>query len=108
MKALKCIVCICITVALSWSGAHAQNSKDTMPHVRIMKDTMLHVVKSFQPTIADAYKINDMPVVKDSVPPPPQLSYGINSKKVFTPFTVTPLKSAKMIGEPLSKLYSTL
>jgi len=75
---------------------------------KVLKDTMLHVVKSFQPTIADAYKINDIPVVKDSVPPAPQLSYGINSKKVFTAFTLPRLKSAKMVGEPLTKLYSSL
>ena len=72
---------------------------------KILKDTMVNVVKSFQPTIADAHKINDMPVVKDSVPPTPKLTYAINSKKVFTPFTVETLKSAKMVGEPLTKLY---
>lgn len=75
---------------------------------KILKDTMVTVVKSFQPTIADAYKINDMPVVKDSVPPAPQLTYFIHSKKVFTPFTVETLKSAKMVGEPLTKLYPAL
>jgi len=75
---------------------------------KVLKDTMLHVVKSFQPTIADAYKINDAPEVKDSVPPPPQLSYSIQSKNVFTPFTVEPIKPAKMVGEPLPKLCNTL
>jgi len=75
---------------------------------KILKDTLLHVVKSFQPTIADAYKINDAPLVKDSVPPPPQLSYSIQSKNIFTPFTVDPIKPAKMVGEPLPKLYNTL
>ena len=72
---------------------------------KILKDTMVSVVKSFHPTIADAYKINDMPIVKDSIPPAPQLTYFINSKKVFTPFTVETLPSAKMVGEPLTKLY---
>ncbi|MBI4929168.1 MAG: hypothetical protein HY841_00275 [Bacteroidetes bacterium] len=75
---------------------------------KILKDTTFVIVKQFQPTIADAYKINDMPVVKDSVPPAPQLNYAIHSKKVFTPFTVEPLKPAKMVGEPLTKLYQSL
>lgn len=75
---------------------------------KILKDTMVNVVKSFLPTIADAYKINDPPAVKDSVPPVPQLTYFINSKKVFTPFTVETLKPAKMVGEPLTKLYPAL
>lgn len=107
MKALKYSLCISTAVIMNtlsfgegWGGAlFAQ---------KILKDTMLHVVKSFQPTIADAYKINEMPVVRDSVPPVPKLTYGINSKKVHTPFTVAPLKSAKMVGEPLSKIYPSL
>ena len=53
---------------------------------KILKDTTFVIVKQFQPTIADAYKINDMPVVKDSVPPVPKMNYAISSKKVFTPF----------------------
>ncbi len=106
MKAIKYFLGISLAVVMhslpfgeGWGGVYAQ---------KVLKDTMLHVVKSFQPTIADAYKINDMPMVKDSVPPPPHLNYGINSKKVFTPFTVEKLKSAKMLGEPLSKLYPSL
>ncbi len=75
---------------------------------KILKDTTFVIVKQFQPTIADAYKMNDMPVVKDSVPPVPKINYGINSKKVFTPYTVEPIKSAKMVGEPLTKLYQSL
>ncbi|TAL58615.1 MAG: hypothetical protein EPN85_11250 [Bacteroidetes bacterium] len=106
MKRLQYTLCIFFAVVMhslpfgeGWGGVFAQ---------KILKDTMLHVVKSFQPTIADAYKMNDMPVVRDSVPPIPKLTYGINSKKINTPFTVATLKSAKMVGEPLSRLYSTL
>ena len=106
MKTFKYVLGISLAVVMhslpfgeGWGGVYAQ---------KVLKDTMLHVVKSFQPTIADAYKINDMPIVKDSIPPTPQLSYSINSKKNFTPFTVTQLKSAKMVGEPLTKLYSSL
>jgi len=106
MKALRYTVCIYLTVIFNslpfgegWGGVYAQ---------KILKDTMIHVVKQFQPTIADAYKINDAPFVKDSVPPAPDLRYSIITKKVFTPFTVEPLKPAKMVGEPLTKLYHTL
>ncbi len=49
-----------------------------------------------------------MPVVKDSVPPIPKINYSINSKRVHTPFTVDPLPSAKMRGEPLTKLHQSL
>jgi len=75
---------------------------------KVLKDTMVNVVKSFQPTIADAYKINDPPAIKDSIPTAPQLVYFINSKNFFTPFTVETLRPAKMVGEPLTKLYPAL
>src|ERR1039457_6216538 len=75
---------------------------------KILPDTTIKVEKFFKPTIADAYKINDAPVVKDTVPPAPAPNYSISSKKVFTPFNVEPLKPAKMVGEPLTKLYSSL
>ncbi len=102
---------LCISTAVvmhSLPDLSGEGSGGALFAQKILKDTMLHVVKSFQPTIADAYKINEMPVVRDSVPPVPKLSYGINSKKVHTPFTVAPLKSAKMVGEPLSKIYPSL
>ena len=106
MKAIKYTLFISIAVVMhslpfgeGWGGVYAQ---------KVLKDTMLHVVKSFQPTIADAYKMNEMPVVKDSVPPIPQLSYSINPKKINTAFVVEPLKPAKMQGEPLTKLYNSL
>jgi hypothetical protein len=75
---------------------------------KILKDTTFIIVKQFQPTIADAFKINNIPVVKDSTPPIPKINYGINSKRINTEYAVEPIKPAKMVGEPLSKLYSSL
>src|SRR6185503_6068699 len=97
----KLFAWLCCISILSFSGQvlHAQKT---------LKDTTFVIVKQFQPTIADAYKINDMPMVKDSVPPVPKLNYVISSKKVFTPYNVETLKPAKMVGEPLSKLYNGL
>lgn len=75
---------------------------------KILKDTMLTVVTEFIPTVADAYKINDMPTVKDSIPPVPKMTYVISSKKIPTPYTIEPINAAKMVGEPLQKLYNGL
>lgn len=75
---------------------------------KTLKDTMLIVVTEFIPTVADAYKISNMPVIKDSVPPVSKLTYFISPKKIPTPYTVAPINPAKMIGEPLQKLYNGL
>lgn len=74
-----------------------------------LKDTVVvDVVKAFQPTIANAIKINENPVINDTTKKTPLLSYSIQSKKVNTSFDVDPIKPAKMLGEPLTKLYNTL
>lgn len=75
---------------------------------KVLKDTTLYVVKTFQGTIADASRINDMPEVRDSIPPVPKIAYNIQSKKVHTPVALEPMNAAKMTGEPLTRLYPGL
>src|ERR1700690_1840897 len=65
-------------------------------------------VGKFNPTIADANKINENPVVNDSTQKLPVKGYNINSKKINTGFDVVPIIPAQMIGEPLTKLYNGL
>src|SRR5688572_8802774 len=96
MKALKYFVCIGLVLAMQQAFAQL-DSNNTFT-----------IIKGYKATIADAVKVKDMPAIMDSVPPAPKLTYGINSKKVNTPFTITTLNSAKMIGEPLTKLYNSL
>lgn len=62
----------------------------------------------YQAKIVDANKISTNPAVKDStqklvVPP-----FGINSKRMDTPFSVEPIAAAQLQGEPLTKLYPGL
>ncbi len=106
MKAIRYLLGVALAVIMNLLPNG--NSSNALHAQKILKDTVLYVVKSFQPTIADAIKINEMPVVKDSVPPTPILNYQINSKKINTPFSLAQLKSAKMVGEPLTKLYNSL
>lgn len=67
----------------------------------------VEVVKPYQPVISDAYKINVLPKITDSVIIKPEFEYGITSTKVETGFDVTPIGAAKMVGMPLAKLYKT-
>lgn len=65
-------------------------------------------ITGYQPTIADAVKINKNPVINDSTPPIAPLKYAISPKRINTTFNVEPITPAKMVGEPLTKLYKTL
>jgi hypothetical protein len=64
-------------------------------------------VKSFIPTIANAFKINDNPAYTDSTPRIPPQTYSIAPKPINTVFELAPIKPAKMVGEPLTHLYNS-
>ena len=59
----------------------------------------------FTPSISDAQKILSVPVLKDTVYQVPSFKYDIEEKILETPFKVSPIKPAKLFGEPLTKLY---
>lgn len=74
---------------------------------KVQSDSVI-VNTVFQPTIADAYKINDNPQAVDSVVKKPPMSYAISPKVVSTTFSVDPIRPAVMVNEPLTKLYRSL
>lgn len=65
-------------------------------------------VGTYKPTVADANKINENPIVNDSTKKLPVKSYGIHSKKINPAYSVEPVTPAQMLGEPLKKLYPAL
>ncbi|MGQ0828426.1 MAG: hypothetical protein ACT4ON_08525 [Bacteroidota bacterium] len=62
----------------------------------------------YRPTVIDANKINENPVINDSTKKIPVKAYSISSKKIDTGFDAELLNPAKMEGEPLTKLYNAL
>jgi hypothetical protein len=68
----------------------------------------VNVVQGYSPTVAEAVKINDNPVVKDTVAPAPRIKYSFLQTKMETNFIPDTIKPAKMRGEPLAKLYPGL
>lgn len=67
----------------------------------------VEVIREYTPTISDAFKLNELPVIKDSARIEPAFLYSIESKQIPTEFQTEPVKPAKMIDEPLSKLYNS-
>lgn len=63
------------------------------------------VVAPYEPTISDAFKIDLRPVTGDTLPVKKSFTYEIRSGLLPTPFSPEPLKPARMVGEPLDKLY---
>lgn len=67
----------------------------------------VHVVKPYEPSISDAFKINKLPRITDTVKLIPQVKYSLQTKPLSIGYNLEPIKPAKMVGEPLTKLYNS-
>jgi hypothetical protein len=65
------------------------------------------VVKPYEPTLSDAYKISPLPRIYDSAAVVPSFHYSILPVRVDAPFELKPINAAKMIGTPIEKLYNS-
>jgi len=63
------------------------------------------VIKPYEPAVSDAFKINELPQITDTIKFIPEFNYKIKQIPVATSFDIQPIKPAKMVGEPLKKLY---
>lgn len=70
----------------------------TVFFVQAQTDTTLtqevEVTKAYKPTLSDANKLNSMPTIDETEHQKPTFNYSINSKPVFSTFSVNPLKAA--------------
>lgn len=67
----------------------------------------VEVVKPYDPSVTDAYKINYLPVISDTTKITPRYDYKTRFYHYNTMFSVKPISSAKMVGEPLNELYNS-
>jgi hypothetical protein len=68
----------------------------------------INVIAPYEPSISDAFKINRNPEINDTIINIPKLTYSIKTKEITTSFSPEPIRPAKMLGEPLDKLYKGL
>jgi hypothetical protein len=61
--------------------------------------TEVRIVAPYEPTISDAFKINDNPTIDDSKEEKPRFSYSIAPRKLETKFQLEPMKPAQ-VNEP--------
>jgi hypothetical protein len=67
----------------------------------------VRVVKPYTPTLSEASKINFLPEISDTLRVNPDFGYKIYPKRYETQFKIVPIKPAKMVGLPLTKLYKS-
>jgi len=67
----------------------------------------VHVVKPYEPSISDAFKINFMPQVLDTAPVISKFNYYVEAIEVPVEYEPEQIKPARVTGEPLQPLYKT-
>ena len=97
MNTLK--ITIFLIAVLTVFSVNAQNDE------KLTQD--VEVIRAYTPTISDAFKLSELPLIKDSVTIESKFQYAIETKQLPTDFQVDPIKPATMLGEPLSKLYNS-
>ena len=68
-------------------------------------DEEINVVKAYQPTLSDAFKISDVPQRDTAVAYTPDLNYEIAPVQHQTVYTITPIKPLRIKDESIKKLY---
>ena len=98
MKNILVITTIFICTLLTFNKVAISQTK--------LNDNVI-VVKPYDPTVGDAYKINLLPEINDTSGVKNIFNYKVYPTQLPVDFQVLPIQPAKMVGEPISKLYST-
>ncbi len=67
----------------------------------------VYVVKPYEPVLSDAVKMNFLPRLSDTIKVIPNFNYSIRPTKVPVDFNVNPINAAKMMAEPIPRLYKS-
>jgi len=68
-------------------------------------DEQINVIKPYQPTLSDAFKISDIPERDTSVSYTPDMKYDVNPVQHPTIYTITPIKPVRIKDENIKELY---
>src|SRR5690554_3384745 len=85
---------------------YAQEAQvEEIPQGSINQD--VRVVREYNPTVSDAFKINEMPEQDDAGVPVPEFSYQLSGRALVGAPEVVPLIPAKMAREPRAELMNS-
>jgi len=112
MRSIKYIACLAL-MSVSFLGQAQQekvkkDSTKTDQKEEISKEMKksIDVVRDFDPIINEAFKLNELPKILDTIRITPEFKYFLGKYPMRTGFAVAPIAPAKMVGEPLRKLYN--
>lgn len=65
------------------------------------------VISSFNPVVNEAYKLNENPTITDTSVSDIEFTYDFAPKRFSTRLSILPIKAARVVGEPIAKLYNS-
>jgi hypothetical protein len=99
MHSVKSLFILIILTSPLYFNFQVKAQKEIQKEVR--------VVKPYSPTLSEANKISLLPVFNDTSRITPDFAYVIYPKRFETDYKIDPIKPAKMVGMPISKLYKS-
>jgi hypothetical protein len=99
MHSAKSLLILIILISPVYLNFQLYAQKEIQKEVR--------VIKPYSPTLSDANKISLLPVFNDTGRITPDFAYVIYPKRFETDYKIDPIKPAKMVGMPISKLYKS-
>ena len=93
---LNYISAILLIILVSFTASAQQDSTILRQEVE--------VVKAYEPSVSDVFKINDIPKIQDEKREKPVFEYKINTQPVFSTFEIEPVQAAQMVGERKAEL----
>lgn len=96
MKRINHISFLCMGLFMHGLLINAQNIKKEV-----------YVVSTYKPEVADADKISTLPSIADTIILKTSIDYTVLPSEIQSDFSPRPIKSAKMVGTSLDKLYNS-
>src|SRR5664279_2221106 len=84
------IILACLTM-----GERAMGQRDS---TKLNQD--VEVVKPYRPSISNANKVNQLPVIEDTTRFTPEFKYSIESHPIHSGFNAVPIGAAEIKGQP--------
>jgi len=102
MKSIKYIVLFALVVSIS--QLFGQAPKDSIKSSNL-GESEVFILKSYQPVLNDAYKLNLAPGIDTSTSKTPLLKYEIDPRPMNSNFNLSPIKPVKIKDDNIKKLY---
>lgn len=87
------------------TGLIAFSTLPTFSQQGNLGNEQINVVKAYQPTLSDAFKISDVPSRDTAVSYTPDMKYEISPVQYPTVYTISPIKPLRIKDENIKKLY---